>query len=117
MLYIIAPQSNDKSTNITSVSEAVTKPKYPEVTKGTFNLCIYPHAPLCKYNEGASSDKTVEINKATLFVTSLYQDPTMFRGGEEIVCALNKTAEHRRLNRFSTNETKNKPTGSLKSTT
>ncbi|KAH9582859.1 hypothetical protein MS3_00007476 [Schistosoma haematobium] len=117
MLHIIPPQSYDKLTDITSVSEAVTKPKYPKVTKGTFNLCVYPHAPLCTYNEGASSDKTVEVNKVTLFVTSLYEDPTMFRGGEEIVCALNKTTEHRRLNRFSTNETKNKPTGGLKSTT
>lgn len=50
-------------------------------TKGSFNLYLYPHAPILPYNEGMSSIDTVQINNVTLFVTWVHKDPILFHEG------------------------------------
>ncbi|CAH8482647.1 unnamed protein product [Schistosoma rodhaini] len=94
MSHEIPHQCCDKSIDI-SVCEAVAKPEFPGMTKGFFNLCVYPHTSIGTYNEGASSDKTVQIIKVTLFVTWLHADPTLFHGGGRIICALKEGTKHR----------------------
>lgn len=95
MLHRIPLQCYDKSIGITSVWEVIAKPECSGVTKGSFNLYVYPHTTTHIYMMVLVSNKTAQVNKVTWFVTWVHEDSTLFRGGGRIIYALNKGEKHK----------------------